>query len=98
MDTGECTLKDRLSARISTAATKNLNAYMTAHDLNKTDALNAILEAANVEAAPIDMPMYHAEVSEAGDMVKCPLGKNKGLWVRESVCRNCQETQCDIKR
>lgn len=91
-------MKERLSVRISTAADKNLHTYMTNHGLNKTDALNAILEAAIMEAAPIDLPFYHAEMNEAGDMVKCPIGKNKGLWLRQSVCSTCQETQCDIRR
>lgn len=40
--------------------------------------------------------VYHAEVNE--DRAKCPVGIYKNQWVTRSICRKCNETQCDIKR
>lgn len=89
-----------ISARLSDVARKELEAYMQRFNLNITDALESLcLGAKNIKKPEEQPDRYHAEVSEnTPDMVKCPIGKNKGLWVRQSVCRKCEETQCDIKR
>lgn len=92
-------MMQRISARLSETAAKELEAYMTRFNLNITDALESLcLSAKNISKPQVEADTFHAEVSEAGDTVKCPIGRNKGLWLRESVCRKCEETQCDIKR
>lgn len=87
-----------ISARLSPDVVKKLEALMEVYQCNQTEAIKQAILLAEIEKKPvITTQVYHAEMSEAGDMVKCPLGKNKGLWVRNSVCQKCQETQCNIK-
>ena len=90
--------KKAINVRLCSTAYENLEAYMTAHKLTKTQALEAILLATDTEALPVDHPMYHAEISKDGDRVKCPIGPYKNQWVTMAICRKCKETQCDLRR
>ena len=90
--------KIAINTRLTSSAYKHLQAYMTAHKLTKTQALETILLATDTETLPVDHPMYHAEISSDGDRAKCPIGIYKGQWVTMSACRKCKETQCDLRR
>lgn len=91
-------MKERISARLSPTAIKRLDALMEVYKCDRTAAIESAILSAKVDKEPQTEQVYHAVMSESGDMVKCPIGKNKGLWVRQSVCLKCEETQCDIKR